>query len=180
MIYKIHNLETHEMLPFGDTGITQQTFSISASFGKRVYIGIDPGQVHMGVATLKFGGASIFEVTFPSGQDTVERILSTSGLLDYIFSMSIPSDAESFACVEQAAYGAPYGQASLAESRTTAIIAVLGRNIVPVVVPPIRIRKSVFDNGKQRAEEYNEWKKLKPNAASALACALYALRTQNG
>ena len=172
----ILNVKTKELLPFGETQIIMQKGNIDVwlDHNERV-VGIDPGQVHMGVAVLRDRNFTIFEVKLPSKQPIVDRLETTLALLDYIFSLSVPPDSILKACVEQAAFGAPFGQAALAESRSAAVISILSKKVKPVVAPPLTIRKAVFGSGKQRAEEFELWNELLPNAASALACALFAI-----
>lgn len=166
-----------EMLPYGDALIWKHSFYLSNI--KRMAIGIDPGQVHMGLAIIGLtrstaSKCTAFEIKFPSKQGLVDRVTYTVGLLEYLFASCLPNGCDAVACVEQAAFGAPFGQAALAESRTAAVMSLLGRNIQPMIIPPATIRKGVFGSGKQKAEEFKWWADLDPNAASALACAFYA------
>lgn len=168
-----------EMLPYGEARLWKHSFYLSDI--KRTAIGIDPGQVHMGLAIIGLTHATAckcaaFEIRFPSKQDLVNRVTYTVGLLEYVYASILPTNSKKriVACVEQAAFGAPFGQAALAESRTAAVMSLLGRDIQPMIVPPATIRKGVFGSGKQKAEEFEWWKMLDANAASALACAFYA------
>lgn len=170
------NVTTRELLPFGETKIIVQKGIIDVGLNRNErVIGIDPGQVHMGVAILRNRRFEIFEIELPSKQPTVPRLETTSALLDYLFSLSLPMHVELRACVEQAAFGFPFGQVPLAESRTAAIFGLLKRGVQPIVAPPASIRKAVFGSGKQKAEEFPAWGELLPNAASSLACALFVL-----
>ena len=183
--YLLKNLTISELLPFNDVKIIKQNFSmLDMLFKFDLSIGIDPGQVHMGVCTLFRGGSwkdiiygQAYEVQFPSKQGLVERVEYTEKVLEYVFSVALPNKLpkRTVACVEQAAFGALYGQAALAESRTAAVISLLHNKISPKVAPPATIRKVVFGNGKKRAEDFSLWSELKPNSASALACALFAI-----
>ena len=183
--YLLRNLKIDELLPFGDVEIIRQNFDmLDMPFKFDLAIGVDPGQVHMGVCTLFRSGewkdtiiGQAYEITFPSKQGLVERVEYTEKVLEYVFSISLPNKLpeKTVACVEQAAFGAPYGQAALAESRTAAVVSLLHNKITPRIAPPATIRKTVFGNGRKRAEEFLLWSDLKPNSASALACSLFAI-----
>lgn len=134
-------------------------------------IGIDPGQVNMGIAILSDGLQVSYQIKLPSTVDTVERIVQTIEITERLL---VGYDSRnSLAVVEGAAYAAMYGQVALAENRTAAIIGLLKAGVHQVlVVPPGTIRKEVFGTSKQRAED--TWPQVGKDAASALCCALHA------
>lgn len=152
--------------------VTPQTFKDVC------FIGIDPGQVNMGLSVILGPKTQTFQIKLPSTVDTVERVILTldtvEGLLSG-FDLNQANTRKGTACVEQAAYAAEWGQVALAENRTSAIIGLLRKGIGTVlVVPPGSIRKEVFGSSKQRAEE--TWPDIGKDAASSLCCALYAYR----
>lgn len=135
------------------------------------FLGVDPGQVHMGVAAIYLHTAYLYEITLESAQESVERIMLVTACMQLILS-GLPSKFDS-AVVEGAAYMAAYGQVPLETARTSAVIAAISHGIWPVtVVPPKVIREGVFKDGAVRAQDV--WPEYPENAASALGCALYA------
>lgn len=135
-------------------------------------VGIDPGQVNMGVTVLNHKFAWLFQIKLPSTEDATERILNTLNVVKYVIE-TVRTGHIDCACIEQAAYAALYGQASLAENRTAALIALslMGTTHIDLAAPG-QIRKEVFGSGKLKGEIC--WPHLPPDAASSLGCALYA------
>ena len=111
--YLLKNLKVDELLPFGDVEIVRQSFDMfDMPFKFDLAIGVDPGQVHMGICTLLRGGkwkdtiiGQAYEIKFPSKQGLVERVEYTEKVLEYVFSISLPNKLPEkvVACVEQAA-----------------------------------------------------------------------------
>lgn len=148
----------------------------SNRFCKGTFLGVDPGQVHMGVAAVYEYHAYLYEITLESAHESIERIMLVTACMQIILS-SLPPKFTA-AVVEGAAYMAAYGQVPLETARTAAAIAAMSHGIWPVVVvPPKVIREVVFKNGKVRAQD--AWPEYPENAASALGCALYAQETFN-
>ena len=105
-----------------------------------------------------------------SSRDTIRTIRNAVHAL-IVYSGIVPRGG----IVEQAAYGAPFGQVGLAEARVAAMVEV--EDILEPtddlrMVPPATIRKAVFGHGRIKAHE--AWTELSeyPDAASALACAM--------
>jgi len=170
-----------ELLPYDGAKVMRQVLSFGARFkwnGKTI-CGIDPGQVNMGMAFLGGGEedeklhGEVYQIALPSKEGTMGTILNVGQVVSYVLSESIAPRLD-VAVVENAAYGAPFGQAALATARTSAIITLLkNMNSTDVAVPPpASIRKMVFLNGKTKADVV--WPFLGKDAAAALSCALYS------
>lgn len=135
-----------------------------------VAVGIDPGQVNMGLAVLYGSTACVYEATLPAETEPINRIMLAAHAVQYILSET--KRQPQIGCVEGAAYLAGAGQVPLDENRVTAAITLMQGGLWPVVIaPPARIREKVFGNGRLRAQEI--WPKLPENAMSAFGCALY-------
>ncbi len=179
-----------ELLPFDGMNVVRQTLSFSKRFqfsflhtvSSLYFCGIDPGQVNMGMATLAWSDGEmrgeVFQIALPTKEGTLGTILNVGQVVSYVLGMSV-APRPNYAVVENAAYGAPFGQAALATARTTAIITLLqsmdSANVD--VPPPASIRKTVFLNGKMKADVV--WPFLGKDAAAALSCALYQFYKEN-
>lgn len=165
--------QTDDLLPYDGASVTRIELILEPPLTRDyTCLGIDPGPVNMGVACL-YGQrhARLFEIQLPSPENSIDRILNVTGLMQYLFSLLPPK--LSVVCTEGAAYLAPHGQVPLETARTTATIAALQAGAWPAyIVPPKEIREWVFLNGKLRTQEV--WPELPENAGSALGCALYA------
>lgn len=135
------------------------------------WLGIDPGQVHMGVALVFDERVWLYEIELLSAEDSVENMMRVTSCMQLILA-GMPAKIQA-AVVEGAAHMASWGQVPLETARTSAAIAAMTHGIWPVrVVPPKVIRLGVFKNGAVRSQDV--WPDLPENAASALGCALYA------
>lgn len=141
-----------------------------------ILLGCDPGQKNSGLAIITPNYLSLYQITFPTTTDTVERISNTLAVLTHILMnrMMIQSGYIQRAIVEQAAYNMPYGQAGLAEVRSAMIVGLLMMNVRQIeVLPPATWRKRAFGHGKTKAEDY--WPNLPKDASSALGIAFAGL-----
>lgn len=136
-----------------------------------VFLGIDPGQVHMGVACIFTGRAYLYEITLEAAEQSVEAMMRVTSCMQLILA-GLPRSIGG-CVVEGAAHMASWGQVPLETARTSAAIAAMSHGIWPVeVVPPKKIRQQVFGNGLVRQQMM--WPEYPENAVSALGCALYA------
>ena len=141
-------------------------------------IGIDPGQVNMGLTVLRGRGAWSYQIKLPSTLDPVERVTECIHVVTYLLERENITGCRR-ACVEYAAFAALYGQVALAENRTSAVVALLKANTLQIDIPsPGTIRKEVFGTAKEKAEEL--WPFIPKDAASSLGCALYAFKKAEG
>ena len=138
------------------------------------YIGIDPGTVHLGIAQVNQFKSMAWEITLIRNPNPVIRILDMKDILQSVLYMNnsyIPTDAT----IEGASFADTYRQVELAEQRAATVIYLkeMFSSIQEIrIVAPNSIRKKVFGNGKTKAQDV--WKDIPPNAACALACALYS------
>lgn len=143
---------------------------------RKTYIGIDPGEVNMGISLIHQDGVGgeLWQIKFPSNCSSVQRVLNTHTIMREFLDNHI-LDSNTYAVIENASFGATYGQASLAENRTVAAYYIIMSGLGIAYIPPLSIRKTVFGSGKTRAEDV--WPELAykghNDVASALACALY-------
>lgn len=144
---------------------------------KNPIIGVDPGQRHMGMTHLFSDTAGLaWEIEFESFDTPLRRVIETAHLMNHLLHAYFQPGLKTLAVVENAAFGAPFGQVPLAENRAAVIMELHEFGIDDILtIPPQSIRKEVFGSAKIRAEE--TWKEFLPgNAASSLACALYGLK----
>lgn len=132
--------------------------------------GIDPGTTKMGLAYLWRTICHVYEVKIIRSPDAVARMLLTQDILSECFRMF---DYAPLMTIEGSSFGNNYRQTELAEVRTAAVLWAINHAITPIVIPPLKIRKNVFGNGKMKAEDV--WTELPPDAASALACAYFSV-----
>ena len=135
-------------------------------------IGIDPGQVNMGMAVMGPNGADLYQIGLTSETDPAQRMMNVVTVVDRLF----PGDgAVAGACIEYAAHNKFHGQVPLAEARSAAGMALMTKGIVPLYPPPASIRKEVFGKGTIKAEEVwtNLADKKHNDFLAALSCALY-------
>lgn len=137
-------------------------------------IGFDPGTAHLGIAMVWRTLVHLYEVEVERSMNPVERILATQAILSDCVHMF---DYAPTMIIEGSSFGSNYRNTELAEVRASAILWAVNHEVTPIVIPIMTIRKAVFGNGRQKAEE--TWKDLPPNAASALACAYYKLKTDS-
>lgn len=134
------------------------------------FLGVDPGQVHMGVAAIFGDVVYLYEIELESSEQSVEAMMRVTSCMQIILA-GLPKPTA--AVIEGAAHMAAWGQVPLETARTSAAIAVLTHGVWPVeVIPPKKIRQTIFGNGNIRQQEV--WPDFPENAASALGCALYA------
>lgn len=158
-------LETFEQIQFSFLGLTALN-----PLSKIVTIGIDPGQVNMGLAVMYGTHALLCEAKLLSVIDPIENIMQAAHAVQYM--LKSYKGQVLGGCVEGAAYMATSGQVPLGENRVTAAITLMQAGIWPVMIkPPATIREQVFGHGRIRAQEV--WPHLPENAASAFGCALY-------
>lgn len=138
---------------------------------KCCFVGIDPGSRNMGIAILHGRKASLYQIELSYRGGAAERVQNIMQVVKEI----VGTERVEAACIEQAAYAALYGQTTLAEARTAALVALQQGNTGPIYVEtPKHIRLIVFGSGNTRSQEL--WPDILPDAGSALGCALYALR----
>lgn len=163
-------------MPYGKQFVIKSSVPLPREY--RV-AGLDPGQVNMGFAISRppHDEIAAYQILM-NAENTLERILLVGSVLKEILT-EVQFSLRPYiavACVEQAAFAAPYGQAQLAEARTAGIISLMmfsGGVGSLLVTPPAQIRKAVFGNGKQKAETM--WPGVvEKDAASAVACLLFA------
>ncbi len=168
---------THQAVELGDCDLQ---IALSKS---DVKIGIDPGTTNVGIAVIS-DGIDCFELTFPSERLAIPRALTIRlGLTDLVYGYQPLWDKLSVAvdilvAVEASAYSMRFRNTELAEGRITQSMWFVDNfNLPPeqcIFLTPQAIRKSVFGNGKTKAEAV--WSEIKPDAASALAVALAGLK----
>ena len=163
-------------------------FEVAQKYRPGVIVGIDPGQVNMGIALLEGDHATLYQIKLPSTTNPVERIMKTAIVMQLVGLSQYKLLA---AGIENAAHSAAWGQTALAENRTTAIIELLrlglDHNRLYVGVPTA-IRAVVFKNGRQRAEfvwpeltvKMDDTQEAHVDTASALSVALYAYQCLRG
>jgi len=136
-----------------------------------VYLGIDPGQVHMGVAAIFDHTALLYEIELQAEEQSVDAMMRVTSCMQLILA-GLPPKLNA-AVVEGAAHMAAWGQVPLETARTSAAIAAMTHGIWPVeVVPPKKIRLRIFGTANLRQQEV--WPDYPENAVSALGCAWYA------
>lgn len=136
---------------------------------EHVLFGVDPGTTKLGLAFLWRTVCHVYEVKIIRNDDAVERILLMQTILSKCFSMF---DYAPIMTIEGSSFNG-FRQTELAEIRASTVLWAINHQVVPHIVPPLKIRKQVFGNGATKADEF--WKELEkyPDAASALACAYY-------
>lgn len=135
-----------------------------------VVIGIDPGTVHLGVAYCA-EQSYLYEVTLRRQEEPYQRIKDIQNIIGMLQMDDWVIGPETILVIEGASFADRYRQTELAEVRT-AVATWLGRLVGQVsFVPPTTVMKKVF--GKGNLSAWKVWTNLPPNAASALACAVY-------
>lgn len=150
---------------------------------KNYYIGIDPGSRNMGIAVMTPAKGwmigYLYQIGLRDVADAIDRIQMIRAVTKSILRPFTLKERVLVACVEQAAYAALYGQTTLSESRTAAIVALIDSEVSKIYVEtPAHVRKVVFESGKVRSQEV--WPDLPPDAGSALGCAYYAYVSDAG
>lgn len=137
-------------------------------------VGIDPGTRHFGLAILHEDRGSAFDVTLPPSQNRIENMQKIQecirDLLDQYWKVGLSKD-KWVVYIEDASFSMPFGQVQLAEGRAAAALY-FAPTCTVTLVPPLKIRKMVFGDGKKHAEKV--WP-ISPNAGAALSCAVYGL-----
>ena len=139
----------------------------------KMYLGIDPGTVNLGIAVSYPFGIELYEAKIVRSDDPVQRITFAQRILKACINTFMDG---AIAVIESSAFSQSYRQTELAEVRASYVLWCIDHAITPIMVNPGTIRKFVFGSGKTKAEAY--WKELPPNSASALACMLYAMDVQ--
>lgn len=163
---------------------------VPLSLANKVFIGADPGQVNTGLVVL-YSDAYLFkgkayQIKFPNSSSMERRITVFSLFSKWLLKEFSYHQRALCACIENAAYGAPFGQAALAENRTLLAHLLITKMANRLISPaPTQIRKTIFGKGSIKAE--NVWPEFEVkydgkgakhlDCASALACALYAKLT---
>jgi len=140
------------------------------------YIGVDPGTVNLGIASLD-GYADIstiilYQISMERDPLQINRIINARNLMIDLFD----NWNNLYRLIIEGSNFAGYRQTELAEIRTA--IALWGYDVYRTkaeFVPPRSVRKLVFGTAKVRAHEY--WENLKqwPDAAAALSIAYYGM-----
>lgn len=133
-------------------------------------IGIDPGTTHIGIAQIDPSNnlARIWQINKHREENNWQRIINIQHLLkrlDMIFSASFD------VIIEGASFGDRYRQVELAEIRASIALWFDQCGGRCHIIPPTKIRKQVFNNGKMKADQ--AWDGLPPDALAALSCAYY-------
>lgn len=153
-------------------------------------VGIDPGPRNLGIALFhdpEVSPSFIYQIELTRPKEMIERIREIDNLLHHLayredlFSL----DRISKLVIEYAAHGAKGLQTELAEQRSACAIWFVSRlthswnehNTEILTVPPTKIRKTVFGDGRTKAKEV--WKDLPPDGADALGCAVYGALLDN-
>lgn len=152
----------------GTVKIIKIQILLDREYSNSTMFGVDPGTVHLGLASIWKNNANIFEITMPRRTTAIDRLHSICKLMDECFGVF---DADSLGVIEGASYGDRYRQVELAEIRMAATVWFERYSIYSIVVPPTTIRKQVMGGGKIKPETV--WTELPSNAANALACAMY-------
>ena len=140
-----------------------------------IHIGIDPGTTRIGLAYLlpRSNEAHAYEAISERNPDPIERISEVARLLSTVIHYyTVPT----FCVIEGASFGNPYRQVELGEFRAAAVLWCKSKSIIPRMVAPLMIRKTVFGSGKIKAED--TWPELPGDAASALACAICSMKME--
>lgn len=141
---------------------------------KGMYLGIDPGTTHFGIAVIHTCdgdlGAELYQVEMERHNDPILRVQGLYYLLGQCVNWSC---YPMYACIEGASYGDQYRQVELAEARTVAMMWCRIKNFNTSVKPPLAVRRYVFGNGKIKGRDI--WKNIPPDCADALACAYWSL-----
>lgn len=144
---------------------------------QRTLVGIDPGSANFGISILHGNNLFLFQVTtevksLSNPMDKIMLVHTAGGMcMDYF---SCKDYKDGIAVVEGSSYADRYGQAQLGESRATLSLLCFNKNLTVFILPPTRIRKLAFNNGRLKAEEvYKDVldKKYK-DACAALGCLL--------
>lgn len=159
--------------------VTEKIFDLD--FGvPYVCVGIDPGQVNMGLVFVYLQTAYCYQIKLPGGVDLPERIVNTLAAVKESFLLAreagVPIKKIPMGVVEMAAYGAPFGQVPLSEARTAAVVALMREGVKSIhMMSPGQIRLKAFGNGKTKAESVYDIPGF-PDAVAALGCAIAASR----
>lgn len=149
-------------------------------------IGIDPGNKNMGLTALPVVGQTLiksYEICFPSERFAISRLVQIRLAISDIMYGTLHSRAhyKMLIALEGSAYSMPYRNTELAEARITAAAWFMDNFQLTqdsfVFLTPQTVRKTVFGNGKIKAETL--WPQLKGDAASSLAIALAGLELKS-
>lgn len=160
-----------ELLPVGNSKIVEYKIDPPLSIpGTGMFIGYDPGTTHVGIAVIWKKSVMIYEVKLTRDESAVDRILMAQSILSrciYLF------EYNALMVIEGSSFSKNFREAELAEVRASAVLWAVAHGVTPSIIQPNSIRKRVFGNGKTKADAV--WTELAPDAASALACAYYAI-----
>ena len=136
-----------------------------------MFVGIDPGTKHLGIAVINESLIKLFQITIDRPKNPIVRMK----LIREIFAKCVNSyQYNTVLVIEGSAFSKAYREAELSEVRATAVWWGLGNGFDVFMFQPNTIRKVVFGNGKTKAQDV--WKELPPDAANALACAWYGAK----
>ncbi len=129
-------------------------------------IGVDPGK-NWGISVLSGGILFVYWGKLPK----MEYPDYPEYLANFVSGWFSPNFTATMATIEGAAYGAIYGRESLEDIRVGLYIAFkeLGKEVL--YIPPLKIRRGVFGDGKIKASDI--WLSINPNGADSAAIALY-------
>lgn len=133
-----------------------------------MYIGIDPGTVHLGIGVLWETTVTLYQVTIQRNPDPIQRILDAQKIMQECIHAH-PYSAK--VCIEGASYGDVYRQVELAEMRATIALWSIAHNFDVTIQPPNTIRKRVLGSGTKKAHEL--WTDIPQDCAAALSCAFF-------
>ena len=134
---------------------------------KGLFIGVDPGTVHLGIAVLWETQVTLYQVSIARSANPIERMQDAQKIMtECIHNYSHLATV----CIEGASFADKYRQVELAEMRASIAWWGLSKKFRIEILPPNSIRKIVFNNGKLKAHEV--WTNIPHDCAAALSCAL--------
>ena len=155
---------------FNKTTITAHTEEIV----DRVYCGCDPGSRHFGLTVYINKTLYINQIDFrPGEKNPIKKI---ANIMEALLFCGIPSHVEpgkAIAVVEGADYGSKFGQVSLSESRTAAMIVLMQLGFEVIKVAPTRVRLLSLGSGKEKGEGYFDFPK---DSLASFLCCLTAIK----
>jgi len=134
---------------------------------KGLYIGVDPGTVHLGICVLWETRITLYQVSITRSANPIIRMQDAQQIMGECIHAH-PYTA--VMCIEGASFADKYRQVELAEMRASIAWWGLNKKFRIEILPPNSIRKIVFNNGKLKAHEV--WENIPQDCAAALSCAL--------
>jgi hypothetical protein len=141
-------------------------FAVEPSFPlpSKMRIGVDPGTRNLGIAVIRPKLVKLYKITLERKETALDRMLDVQRVLGDTIGHFTP---DSVAIIEGASYYG-YRQVELAEQRAATALWFHKLGIEVHIIPPLKIRKQVFGNSKEK----NPWG-IEDNCAAALGAALY-------